>query len=181
VSGAFLSDPLGMVEIIMSDAAALYRSTGRLGDVVVQHRSKVIAAIAIDARAGIAIGRNLRTFCEKTISRAVEFQAAFRAGAFGEVRRPFVGYLVLLEDSAVSRKPVREAVNFPAFPEFQNASYAERYNILCRKLLMEQFYDAATVILAPRLASGKYSEMSKVTGLRSFVKALAAHIAAEAT
>ena len=48
---------------------------------------------------------------------------------------------------------------------------------------MERFYTAATVILSPRSASksGKYSEMSDMTGLKSFVAELAAHITAEAT
>ena len=111
-------------------------------------------------------------------------KTAFREGAFGESGKPFVGFLMLLEDAPASRKPVADvSPNFPLFPEFRGASYSERYNILCKKLIAEELYTAAAVILSPRSASksGAYSEMSDMTGLKSFVKTLAAHISAEAT
>jgi Restriction endonuclease XhoI len=62
------------------------------------------------------------------------------------------------------------------------SSYVERYNILCRKLVQEQLYTAASVIVSPRDAvnSGDYSEMGELTGLKTFVISLAAHIAATA-
>lgn len=43
-------------------------------------------------------------------------------------------------------------------------------------------YTAASVILSPCSAvkTGKYSELSKMTGLRTFVTELAGHVAAEA-
>ena len=91
---------------------------------------------------------------------------------------------MLLEVAPSSRKPVADvSPNFPLFPEFRGASYSERYNILCKKLIAEELYTAAAVILSPRSASksGAYSEMSDMTGLKSFVKTLAAHISAEAT
>ncbi len=90
---------------------------------------------------------------------------------------------MLLEDAPGSRQPVTDvSPNFPLFPEFRGASYAERYNILCRKLMAENLYTAAAVILSPRTASksGAYSEMNDLTGLKSFVTTLAGHIAAEA-
>ena len=61
-------------------------------------------------------------------------------------------------------------------------TYADRYNILCRKLMQEQLYTAASVIVSPRSAidTGEYSEMSNMTGLRTFLSELAGHVAAEA-
>jgi hypothetical protein len=90
---------------------------------------------------------------------------------------------MLLDDAPASRKPVTDvSPNFPLFPEFRGASYAERYNILCKKLMAEELYTAVAVILSPRSASksGVYPEMNDMTGLKSFVTTLAAHIAAEA-
>ncbi len=65
---------------------------------------------------------------------------------------------------------------------FPKAVYVERYNILCRKLMAERLYTAATVIISPRTTSkfGAYSQMSDMTGLKSFVTTLAGHIAAVA-
>jgi len=47
---------------------------------------------------------------------------------------------------------------------------------------MDGLYTAATVIVSPRTASksGAYSEMSDMTGLKSFVSTLAGHSAAKA-
>jgi hypothetical protein len=68
------------------------------------------------------------------------------------------------------------------FKEFLGASYAERYEILCAKLMQEGLYTAASTLLTPRSAitTGEYSELSNVTGLKSFVAALAGHIATTA-
>jgi hypothetical protein len=48
--------------------------------------------------------------------------------------------------------------------------------------MVERYNTAATVILSPRTASksGEYSQMSDMTGLKSFITTLAGHIAAEA-
>ncbi len=108
---------------------------------------------------------------------------AYREGAFGDNPRPFVGWLILVEDCDKSRTPVRiRSPHFPVFPEFDQASYAERYNILCRKLMQEQLYSAASVLLSPRTAidTGEYSELSEMASLKTFVTTLAGHVAAEA-
>jgi hypothetical protein len=93
-----------------------------------------------------------------------------------------VGYLTLLEDGPASRSLVMDvSPNFPLLPEFRNASYVDGYNILCKKLMAENLYTSAAVILSPRSASksGAYSERSDTTGLKAFVTTLAGHIAAE--
>jgi len=152
-------------------------------DLLVMNNGKLIAAIKFDAQAVLSFGKNANNSCAQTISLAVDLQAAFRRGTFGKYTRPFVGYLGLLEDSRASRVPIKDtSPNFPLVPEYRNASRAERYNILCKKLIMEGLYTAATVIISPRTASksGAYSEMSDMTGLKSFVTTLAGHIAAEA-
>lgn len=154
----------------------------KLWDLLILNNGKLIAAIEFKSHVG-SFGNNTNNRFEEAIGTAVDLRTAFREGAFGESRKPFVGYLMLLEDAPASRKPVKAvSPNFPLFPEFHGSSYAERYNILCRKLITENLYTAATVILSPRSASksGAYAEMSDMTGLKSFVTTLAGQIAAEA-
>ncbi len=152
-------------------------------DVVVMNHGNLVAAIKLDAQVGPSFRKNAITGCDQAISLAVDLQAAYRRDAFGVHARPFVGYLCLLEDSRASRAPVKDiSPNFPLVPEYRNASYAKRYKILCTKLMMDRVYTDASVILSPRSASksGAYSEMSKLTGLTSFVVGLAARVAMEA-
>jgi hypothetical protein len=90
---------------------------------------------------------------------------------------------MLVEDAEKSRCPVKEAApHFPVLPEFQGASYLERYDILCQKLIKEQLYSAAALITSPREAAqtGEFTELSPMTGLRTFVSDLAGHIASAA-
>jgi hypothetical protein len=78
---------------------------------------------------------------------------------------------------------VREtSPHFKVFPEFRSASYLERYNILCRKLAQERLYSTATIIASPRTAvtTGEFTELSELTGLKTFVTSFAGHIAAVA-
>lgn len=107
-----------------------------------------------------------------------------RSGAVLEqTPQPFVGWLVLVEDCERSRSPVRDSSpHFTVLDEYRGASYAERYNLLCQKLVREQLYTSATVLLSPRTSidDGSYSELSEMTGLKTFVTSLAGHAAAEA-
>jgi hypothetical protein len=148
------------------------------------NKGKLIAAIKFDAHVGPSFGKNADSCCDRAISLAVDFQAVFRRGTFGECIKPFVGYLCLLEDSPASRAPIKNILpNFSLVPEYRNASYADRYNIFCKKLIMDGLYTAAAVICTPRSASksGEYSEMSDMTGLQSFIATLAGHVSAKAT
>jgi hypothetical protein len=95
----------------------------------------------------------------------------------------FVGWLMMVEDAPKSRCAVRDASpHFPVFKEFKGAGYLMRYDLLCQKLVKEQLYTTAAFITSPRSAAetGEFSEMSAMTGLRTFVTALAGHVAAEA-
>jgi hypothetical protein len=154
----------------------------KLWDLLVMNQGRLVAAIEFKSQVGPSFGNNANNRCEEALGTAIDLWTAYREGAFGESKRPFAGYLILLEDAKASRTPVKDiSPNFPVFSEFKDASYAVRYDILCRKLMAERLYTAATVLLSPRTAtkSGEYTEMSGLTSLKSFVTTLAGHIAAE--
>ena len=155
----------------------------KLWDVLVIHDGCLIAALEFKNQVGPSFGNNFNNRTEEAIGTAHDLWTAYRAGAFGERPRPFVGWLMLLEDTQQSRSPVRDvSPHFPVFPEFEGISYAERCRILCRKLVQEKLYTAASVMISPRSAAdtGDYSELSELTGLRNFVSELAGHVAVEA-
>lgn len=130
-----------------------------------------------------SFGNNFNNRTEEAIGTAHDLWTAYREGAFGKTPRPFIGWLMLVEDAPASTAPVRDrSPHFPVFPEFQEASYIRRYDLLCQKLVQEQLYTAAAVITSPRTAAttGAYAEVSDMTGLRTFVSTFAGHIAAEA-
>jgi len=155
----------------------------KLWDLVVIHRGHLVAAIELKSQVGPSFSNNFNNRTEEAIGTAHDFWTAYREKAFGEQPRPFVGWLMVVEDADASRAPVRDkSTHFPVSPQFQGASYLRRYDILCQRLVLEQLYTSASVIASPRGAidTGAYSELSEMTGLKTFVRAFAAHIAAEA-
>ncbi len=155
----------------------------KIWDMLVLNEGRLTAAIEFKSHVGPSFGNNFNNRTEEAIGTALDFWTAFREGAFGDNPRPFVGWLMLVEDCDASRSPVGDnSTHFPVFEDFSGASYADRYNILCRKLAQEQLYSSASVMLSPRdaIKNGTYSELSEMTGLKTFVTTLAGHVAAEA-
>ena len=144
-------------------------------------KGELIAAIELKSQVGPSFGNNFNNRAEEAIGTAHDLSTAYREAAFGAQARPFVGWLMMVEDAPRSRSPVKKvSPHFPVFPEFNGASYLKRYDILCQRLVKEQLYTSATLITSPRTAvkTGEYSELSQLTGLRNLVAELAGHIAA---
>ena len=155
----------------------------KLWDLLVTYKGELIAAVELKSQVGPSFGNNFNNRTEEAIGTAHDLWTAYREEAFGKQPRPFVGWLMMVEDAEKSRSAVRDASpHFPVFPEFQGASYLKRYDILCQKLVQEQLYTTAALLTSPRTSatSGEYSEMSAMTGLKAFVAALAGHVAAAA-
>ena len=154
----------------------------KLWDLLVMNSGRLVAALEFKSQVGPSFGNNVNNRVEEAVGTAHDLWTAYREGAFGEQARPFVGWMMLLEDAPKARSPVKDvSPHYAVFKEFDGASYADRYNILCRKLMQEQLYTVASLVLSPRfaIATGEYSEMSEMTGLKTFVTELAGHIAAE--
>ncbi len=152
-------------------------------DLLIINHGRLVAAIELKSQVGPSFGNNFNNRTEEALGTAIDLWTAFREGAFGEAPRPFVGWLILVEDAPGSRNPVRDkSTHFSLLPEFKNASYLERYNILCRKLTQERLYTTAAIMASPRTAahSGDFIDLSELTSLKMFITSFAGHIAAEA-
>jgi hypothetical protein len=109
----------------------------------------LLASIEFKSQVGPSFGNNYNNRTEEALGNATDLWAAYREGAFTPSQRPWVGYLMLLEEAPGSTAPVAVAEpHFHVFDEFRGASYAKRYEILCMKLVRERLYDAACLILS---------------------------------
>lgn len=154
----------------------------KLWDILVIHRSELVAAIELKSQVG-SFGNNFNNRTEEAIGTAHDLWTAYREEAFGKQPRPFVGWLMLVEDAPKSRATVKDSSpHFPVLEAFKGASYLNRYDLLCQKLVQEQLYTTAALITSPRSAAetGEFAEMSAMTGLKTFVTGLAGHVAATA-
>ena len=178
---------LGDADIFVNKGAltlpGFFRPT-KLWDMLVMHRGELVAALEFKSQVGPSFGNNFNNRTEEAIGTAHDFWTAYREGAFGEdAPRPFLGWIMLLEDCEKSNSPVSKAEpNFPVDPAFKGASYAQQYDLLCRRLVQEGLYSSATFLASPSDASrdGRYRHLSDLTSLKTFVTSFAGHIASVA-
>ena len=121
-------------------------------DLLFVWNGQLIAGIEFKSQVGPSFGNNYNNRTEEALGSATDLWAAFREGAFAPSAKPWLGYLMLLEDSPGSTTPVRlREPHFQVFPDFRDASYAKRYEILLTKMVRERLYDAACFL---NVASG---------------------------
>jgi hypothetical protein len=149
-------------------------------DLVVVHESELLAAMEFKSQVGPSFGNNFNNRTEEALGSATDIWAAYREGAFKPSARPFLAYLMLLEDCERSSAPIRVIEpHFSVFPEFKQASYRDRYAILLEKLLRDRVYDSACFLPSKREAEdGAYSEPHPELTFEKFVTPLVAQVAA---
>jgi len=148
-------------------------------DLLVVHDGNLLASIEFKSQVGPSFGNNYNNRAEEAVGNATDIWTAYREGVFGDSARPWLGYFVLLEDCARSTKAVsiREP-HFQVFEEFRGTSYAERYDLTCRRLVRERLYDATCFLLSDRQGGfdGTYRELSKERGFERFAASLSIHV-----
>jgi hypothetical protein len=81
----------------------------------------------------------------------------------------------------LSQVPVNvKEPHFKVFEEFRNSSYAKRYELFCRRLVLERHYDSAALLLsgAERGLRGDYVEPAPDLTFEKFARSLVAQVAA---
>lgn len=181
-----------LVESGLADATIFCKTKGELPgffratkewDLLVVIDGILLASIEFKSQVG-SFGNNYNNRTEEALGNATDLWGAYREGAFKPSPRPWLGYLMLLEDAPGSTTPVAVAEpHFKVFEEFRGASYAKRYEILCQKLVRERLYDATCFILSDRQGGqrGVFKEPSPELSFKNFVASLTARAIAYAT
>lgn len=149
-------------------------------DLVIVRDGSLIAAMEFKSQVG-SFGNNFNNRTEEALGNATDLWGAFREGAFVPSLRPWLGYVMVLEEAKGSLCPVGvKEPHFKVFDEFRNTSYAKRYEILLTKLVCERLYDSAALILTDRLTGrdGTYIEPSPELGFDNLLISLKARAVA---
>lgn len=146
-------------------------------DLIVKSGDNLIAVIEVKSHIG-SFGNNFNNRVEEALGSATDFWAAYREATFKPSARPWLGYLMMLEDDPKSTRPTarKTLAHFPMRPEFQEISYANRYEIFCERLVRERLYDSACFFLsnAEGGLKGEYLEPNIELGFKNFAVSLAA-------
>lgn len=161
-------------------------------DLIVVSEGQLVLAMEFKSQAGKSIGNNVNNRAEEALGSATDLWTAFREGRFGDrVPAPFLGYLFLLEDRANVMRPVANKEPYfkvdPAFRghavpthterpvRYQGVSYAARYELLCRRLVLERKYSAACFIVATNAKQTVVSQPAEDLTFTRFAAALRGH------
>ena len=149
-------------------------------DLLVIRDRMLIAAIEAKSQVGPSFGNNFNNRTEEAMGSALDLWTAFRERAYIESPQPFLGYFFMLEDCEASNRPVGvKEPHFKVFPEFLGASYMRRYELFCRKLVLERHYTASAFITSSSHEGldGIYKTPADDLSIERFAKLLVAHVA----
>ena len=149
-------------------------------DLLVIRDRMLIAAIEAKSQVGPSFGNNFNNRTEEAMGSALDLWTAFRERASIESPQPFLGYFFMLEDCEASNRPVGvKEPHFKVFPEFLGASYMRRYELFCRKLVLERHYTASAFITSSSHEGldGIYKTPADDLSIERFAKLLVAHVA----
>ena len=155
-----------------------FRPTKEWDLLVVRDRT-LIAAIEAKSQVGPSFGNNFNNRTEEAMGSALDLWPAFRERAYLESPQPFLGYFFMLEDCEASNRPVNvQEPHFKVFPEFVGASYMRRYELFCRKLVLERHYTASAFITSSGQdgLNGAFKTPADDLSIERFAKILSAHV-----
>ena len=156
-----------------------FRPTKEWDLLIVQERT-LIAAIEAKSQVGPSFGNNFNNRTEEAMGSAIDLWTAFRERAYLESPQPFLGYFFMLEDCDASNRPVSvQEPHFRVFPEFVGASYMRRYELFCRKLVLERHYTASAFITSTGQdgIKGAFKTPADDLSIERFARTLVAHVA----
>lgn len=142
--------PAEMIEVRRRPIPGYFRRH-KSWDVVVTVRRRVLGIIELKSITGSNPGQNFNNRTDEALGQAVDVWRAVERGIIDSPLRPWLGYLMLLEDNEEWNRvsPARRSV-WPADPIFANTSAADRAAIFFDRMVRERLLDAACVMMASR-------------------------------
>ena len=165
----------------------------KMWDAIIFHKGHLLAAFELKSQVG-SFGNNFNNRSEESIGSATDFWTAHREKAFSIKNlvdhydpenkditiQPYLGYLMLLEESEGSTSPVSVSEEYyNVFPEFKDASYSKRYCILLDRLVSEKLYNSACLMLSEKekgMKNGYYHIPNQGISPKSLFSSFAGHI-----
>lgn len=133
-----------------------------------------LAVIEAKSQAGLSFGNNFTNKIEEAMGGALDLWTAFREGAFMES-----GCFFMREECESSKRPVRvKEPHFKVFSEFVGTSYMKRYELFCRKLIIERHYSSASFITSDSIngIKGFCKEFAKYPAFSHFAGYPSSHV-----
>ena len=150
-------------------------------DLLVIREKTLLVAIEAKSQVGPSFGNNFNNRTEEAMGSAIDLWTAYREHAYLTSPQPFLGYFFMLEECDGSKNPVKvREPHFKVFPEFIGASYRRRYELFCRKLVLERHYTASAFITSAEGdgSNGVFATPADDISVERFARVLVGHLSA---
>lgn len=147
-------------------------------DTAVVHDGELLAVVEYKSQAS-SFGNNLNNRVEEAVGSFTDLLEAYEEGVFEPSPAPWIGYLYLMADNDESRNDPRlNEVNFEVDDEFRNATYLDRVELLCLRMVRKRLVNEAAFILSTEEngLDGEYREPNQELQFRRFANALASYV-----
>lgn len=163
--------PAHLIEVRKRPIPGFFRRT-KSWDVVVTVAGRVVGIIELKSMAGEEPGKNYNNRTDEALGQAVDVWTAVERGIIDSPMRPWLGYFMLLEDNSSANRLVKHlAPVWPADPEFDDSTYAKRYEIFFDRMVRERLLDAACLILGDK-ATGQVRFPAATLSFQAFAAAI---------
>jgi hypothetical protein len=150
-------------------------------DLLVVKEQTLVAAVEAKSQVGPSFGNNFNNRTEEALGSAVDLWTAYRENLYLSSPQPFLGFLFMLEDCDASNRPVMvQEPHFKVAPEFIGASYKRRYELLCRKLVLERHYTTSAFLVSSTDigSAGTFTVPAEDLSVERFARVLVSHLGA---
>jgi hypothetical protein len=154
-----------------------YRATKRW-DIAVVVDGELLAVMELKSIAS-SFGNNLNNRIEEAVGNNTDLYQAYQEGLFEPSPTPWVGYMIIMADTEKSSSPVRiREPNFSVDDEFEEASYIDRAEQLCLRMVRQRLVDASAFLTSGREAGieGAYDQPNPELTIRRYLSSLVSHV-----
>ncbi|MFB6202413.1 MAG: PaeR7I family type II restriction endonuclease [Halorhabdus sp.] len=147
-------------------------------DTAVVHDGELLAVVEYKSQAS-SFGNNLNNRVEEGVGSFTDLIEAYEDGVFAPSPQPWIGYVMLMADNEASRNVPRvREVNFPVDDEFEDATYVDRMELFCLRMVRQRVVNNAAFVLSDRERGidGDYWEPNEELQFARFARSLASHV-----
>lgn len=148
-----------------------YRPT-KEWDLLVVYKGTLVAAVEFKSIAS-SFGNNMNNRIEEAIGSAEDIRTAYREQLLGPTK-PWLGYFFMIADEEKSREPSKRGPRpaLPMDPIFKNASYQKRAEVFCRRLYLEELYDATCYAVSSKDSESEVQQQAPDMTFDRFVASI---------
>jgi len=151
-----------------------FRPTKNWDFLIISPQSELLVVVEFKSHVG-SFGNNFNNRTEEALGNAVDLWTAYREKSFPQIQAPWLGFLILVEKSEGSIRPVKvKEPYFEVRKEFIGTSYLDRYILLCQKMMLEKHYNHAGLIWSDK--KSQFGSLDDSISIDSFLMSYMGHL-----